>query len=101
MRAGIRHNNSAKQRNTCTGSEQEKTSGKKAEPAKDNELIDSKSVVVIEKIIKKYPDSKLLDQIKVRFKVNRIEELTMEKGAKCIKMLIDYDNQHTEKGATA
>ena len=28
MRAGIRHNNSAKQRNTCTGSEQEKTSDK-------------------------------------------------------------------------
>lgn len=78
-----------------------KTSGKKAEPAKDNELIDSKSVAVIKKIIGKYPDSKLLDQIKVRFKVNRIEDLTMEKGAKCIKMLIEYDNQHTEKGATA
>ena len=79
----------------------EKTSGKKVGSSKSNELIDSKSISGIEKIIKKYPDSKLLDQIKSRFKVDGIEHLTMEKGAKCLKMLIDYDIEHSKGGVTA
>lgn len=85
---------------TNTGGNRE-TSGKKVGSSKDNELIDSKSISGIEKIIKKYPDSKLLDQIKTRFKVDSIERLTMEKGAKCLKMLIDYDIEHSNGGATA
>ena len=60
-----------------------------------------KSCGCAEKIIKKYPDSKLLDQIKSRFKVDGIEHLTMEKGAKCLKMLIDYDIEHSKGGVTA
>lgn len=79
----------------------EKASGKKVDSSKNNELIDSKSISGIEKIIKKYPDSKLLDQIKSRFKVDSIEHLTMEKGAKCLKMLIDYDIEHSKGGVTA
>ena len=78
-----------------------KTSGKKAEPAKEAEMISSENIMSIKNIIDKYPDSKLMDQIKVRFKVEDIKYLTKEKGQKCLKMLIDYDNQHTEKGATA
>ena len=78
-----------------------KASGKKAEPAKETEMISSENIMSIKNIIDKYPESKLMDQIKVRFKVEDIKSLTKEKGLKCLKMLIDYDNQHTEKGATA
>lgn len=85
---------------TNTG-EKGKTSGKKAEPAKDTEMISSENIMSIKNIIDKYPESKLMDQIKVRFKVEDIKSLTKEKGLKCLNMLIDYDKQHTEKGATA
>ena len=78
-----------------------KASGKKADPAKETEMISSENIMSIKNIIDKYPESKLMDQIKVRFKVEDIKSLTKEKGLKCLKMLIDYDNQHTEKGATA
>ena len=78
-----------------------KASGKKADPAKETEMISSENIMSIKNIIDKYPESKLIDQIKVRFKVEDIKSLTKEKGLKCLKMLIDYDNQHTEKGATA
>lgn len=79
----------------------EKVSGKKVEPAKEGEMISSESVMSIKNIIDKYPEAKLADQIKTRFKVNDIKSLNKEKGQKCLKMLIDYDKQHTEKGATA
>lgn len=79
----------------------EKVSGKKVEPAKEGEMISSESVMSIKNIIDKYPEAKLADQIKARFKVNDIKSLSKEKGQKCLKMLIDYDKQHTEKGATA
>lgn len=81
---------------TNTG-EKEKTSGRKAEPAKETEMISSEATMSIKNIIDKYPETKLLDQIKTRFKVNDIKSLTKEKGHKCLKMLIDYDKQHTEK----
>lgn len=79
----------------------EKVPGKKAEPAKETEMISSETIMSIKNIIDKYPEAKLADQIKTRFKVNDIKSLTKEKGQKCLKMLIDYDKQHTEKGATA
>lgn len=79
----------------------DKTTGKKAEPAKETEMISSDNVMSIKNIIDKYPESKLMEQIKTRFKVDDIKSLTKEKGQKCLKMLIDYDKQHTEKGATA
>lgn len=67
------------------------------EPAKETEMISSEATISIKNIIDKYPEAKLLDQIKTRFKVNDIKSLTKEKGHKCLKMLIDYDKQHTEK----
>lgn len=79
----------------------DKTTGKKAEPAKETEMISSENVMSIKNIIDKYPESKLMEQIKTRFKVDDIKSLTKEKGHKCLKMLIDYDKQHTEKGVTA
>lgn len=79
----------------------EKVSGKKVEPAKEGEMISSETTMSIKNIIDKYPGAKLADQIKTRFKVSDIKSLTKEKGQKCLKMLIDYDKQHTEKGATA
>nr|DAG11344.1 MAG TPA: ERF superfamily protein [Caudoviricetes sp.] len=81
---------------TNTG-EKEKVSGRKAEPAKETEMISSEATMSIKNIIDKYPEAKLLEQIKARFKVNDIKSLTKEKGQKCLKMLIDYDKQHTEK----
>lgn len=85
---------------TNTG-DKEKTSGRKAELAKETEMISSETAMSIKNIIDKYPETKLLEQIKTRFKVSDIKSLTREKGQKCLKMLIDYDKQHTEKGATA
>lgn len=79
----------------------DKTTGKKAELAKDTEMISSENVMSIKNIIDKYPESKLMEQIKTRFKVDDIKSLTKGKGQKCLKMLIDYDKQHTEKGVTA
>lgn len=79
----------------------DKAAGKKEEPAKRTEMISSENVMSIKNIIDKYPESKLMEQIKTRFKVDDIKSLTKEKGQKCLKMLIDYDKQHTEKGATA
>lgn len=79
----------------------DKTAGKKAEPAKETEMISSDNVMSIKNIIDKYPGSKLMEQIKTRFKVDDIKSLTKEKGQKCLKMLIDYDKQHAEKGVTA
>lgn len=81
---------------TNTG-EKEKASGKKVESPKETEMISSENVMSIKNIIGKYPEAKLLEQIKTRFKVNDIKSLTKEKGQKCLKMLIDYDKQHTEK----
>ena len=72
-------------------------SDKKTEPSKEAEMISSEITMSIKDIIEKYPESKLLDQIKARFKVNDIKSLTKERGQKCLKMLIDYDKQHTEK----
>lgn len=75
----------------------DKTTGKKVEPAKETEMISSDNVMSIKNIIDKYPESKLMEQIKTRFKVDDIKSLTKEKGQKCLKMLIDYDKQHMEK----
>lgn len=75
----------------------DKTIGKKAEPAKEAEMISSDNVMSIKNIIDKYPESKLMEQIKTRFKVDDIKSLTKEKGLKCLKMLIEYDKQHAEK----
>lgn len=87
---------------TNTGDrDKEKVSGKKAEPAKETDVISSETIMSIKNIIDKYPGANLADQIKTRFKVNDIKSLTKEKGQKCLKMLIDYDKQHTEKGVTA
>lgn len=90
-----------KDSDTTNTGEKGKTSGEKQESEKETEMISSENIMSIKNIIDKYPESKLMDQIKVRFKVDDIKSLTKEKGQKCLKMLIDYDNHHTEKGATA
>lgn len=64
---------------TNTG-EKEKTSGRKAEPAKETEMISSETTMSIKNIIDKYPEVKLLEQIKARFKVNDISHLQKRKG---------------------
>lgn len=77
-----------------------KTSAKRTlpTPAKDPEkTISSERVMSIKNIIGKYPQSNLEEQIKTRFKVDDIKNLTEEKGLKCLKMLFEYDKQHTEK----
>lgn len=61
------------------------------------EMITSENVMSIQNIIDKYSSSNLYDQIKTRFKVDDIKSLTKEKGQKCLKMLIEYDKQHSGK----
>lgn len=75
----------------------DKVTGKKAELVKETEMISSDNIMSIKNIIDKYPESNLMEQIKTRFKVDGIKSLTKEKGQKCLKMLIDYDKQHTVK----
>lgn len=75
----------------------DKATGKKAELVKETEMISSENIMSIKNIINKYPESNLIEQIKTRFKVDGIKSLTKEKGQKCLKMLIDYDKQHTVK----
>ena len=75
-----------------------KKTGKKSEPEKESgEKISSELCMSIKNIIDKYPESTLMKQIQTRFKVNDIQDLTREKGIKCLSMLKDYDKQHSEK----
>ena len=74
-----------------------KTSAKKPESKEPVEMITSENVMSIQNIIDKYPNSNLFEQIKTRFKVDDVKGLTKEKGQKCLKMLIEYDKQHSGK----
>lgn len=74
-----------------------KTSAKKPESKEPVEMITSENVMSIQNIIDKYPNSNLFEQIKTRFKVDDAKGLTKEKGQKCLKMLIEYDKQHSGK----
>lgn len=74
-----------------------KATAKKPESKEPVEMITSENVMSIQNIIDKYPSSNLHDQIKTRFKVDDIKSLTKEKGQKCLKMLIEYDKQHSGK----
>lgn len=81
---------------TNTGSSG-KTASKKPESKEPVEMITSENVMSIQNIIDKYPSSNLFEQIKTRFKVDDVKGLTKEKGQKCLKMLIEYDKQHSGK----
>ena len=81
---------------TNTGSSG-KTAAKKPESKEPVEMITSENVMSIQNIIDKYPSSNLFEQIKTRFKVDEVKGLTKEKGQKCLKMLIEYDKQHSGK----
>lgn len=81
---------------TNTGSSG-KTAAKKPESKEPVEMITSENVMSIQNIIDKYPNSNLFEQIKTRFKVDDVKGLTKEKGQKCLKMLIEYDKQHSGK----
>ena len=81
---------------TNTGSSG-KTAAKKPESKESVEMITSENVMSIQNIIDKYPNSNLFEQIKTRFKVDDVKGLTKEKGQKCLKMLIEYDKQHSGK----
>lgn len=74
-----------------------KASAKKPESKEPVEMITSENVMSIQNIIDKYPNSNLFEQIKTRFKVDDAKGLTKEKGQKCLKMLIEYDKQHSGK----
>lgn len=82
-----------------TNTGEKSSSGKKATaPVKENvEMISSENVMSIKNIIDKYPNLNLIERIRIRFKVNDIQSLTKEKGTECLKMLIEYDKQHSGK----
>lgn len=87
-----------KDSDTTNTGEKGKTSGQKQETKKETgEKISSELCMSIKNIIDKYPESTLMKQIQTRFKINDIQDLSKEKGIKCLSMLKDYDKQHSEK----
>lgn len=69
--------------------------GKPTATAPQPKLIGTEDIQYINKVIEAYPASKLLDQIKTKFKVNAVIEMTEEQGKKCISMLNAFESaQH-------
>lgn len=81
-----------------TNTGERNSSSKKTTSGKENvEMISSENVMSIKNIIDKYPNLNLIERIRIRFKVNDIQSLTKEKGTECLKMLLEYDKQHSGK----
>lgn len=81
-----------------TNTGERNSSSKKKTSGKENvEMISSENVMSIKNIIDKYPNLNLIERIRIRFKVNDIQSLTKEKGTECLKMLLEYDKQHSGK----
>lgn len=82
-----------------TNTGEKNSSGKKTTTSgkEKTEMISSENVISIKNIIDKYPNLNLIERIRIRFKVNDIQSLTKEKGTECLKMLIEYDKQHSGK----
>ena len=66
-----------------------------AQPAEPVERIKPDEVKYIKDIIEKYPNKNLIDQVKKKYRVNAIGELTAEQGKKCIALLNEYDSQNS------
>lgn len=81
----------------CIDDNKDSDSTNAGSSGKTSEMITSENVMSIQNIIDKYPNSNLFEQIKTRFKVDDAKGLTKEKGQKCLKMLIEYDKQHSGK----
>lgn len=64
-------------------------------PTPQHKLIGTEDVQYINKVIAAYPANKLLDQIKAKFRVNAVIEMTEEQGKKCVSMLNAFESaQH-------
>lgn len=75
-------------------SNQSRQSAKPQQTAKPK-LIGTEDIQYINKVIEAYPANKLLDQIKTKFKVNAVIEMTEEQGKKCVSMLNAFESaQH-------
>ena len=58
-------------------------------------LIGTEDIQYINKVIEAYPANNLLEQIKTKFKVNAVIEMTEEQGKKCVSMLNAFESaQH-------
>lgn len=69
--------------------------GKPTATAPQPKLIGTEDIQYINKVIEAYPANKLLDQIKAKFKVNAVIEMTEEQGKKCVSMLNAFESaQH-------
>jgi hypothetical protein len=58
-------------------------------------MIGTEDIQYINKVIEAYPANKLLDQIKTKFRVNAVIDMTEEQGRKCVSMLNAFESaQH-------
>ena len=76
-----------------TGSSEEKQ--KAAGNPADRKILDE-----IITILNKYPQSKLMKQIRDRYSINRIDELSAQDAVQCLACLRSYDEKKTKDPAT-
>lgn len=69
-------------------------SGKAAESSKKQELSGDLQRYIHD-IVNKYQEHKLMEQIRKKFGVNNVSEMTKEQGEKCAAMLNAFDSAHT------
>ncbi len=72
--------------------------GKRSEKAEGN-LADRKIMDEIISILNKYPQSKLMKQIRDRYSINRIDELSAQDAVQCLACLRSYDAKKSKDPA--
>lgn len=62
-------------------------------PAPQRKLIGTEDIRYINKVIAAYPANNLLEQIKKKFNVGAVIDMTEEQGTKCVQMLNIFESQ--------
>lgn len=76
---------------TCSPEEKQKAAGNPA----DRKILDE-----IITILNRYPQSKLMKQIRERYSINRIDELSAQDAVQCLACLRSYDEKKSKNPAT-
>lgn len=76
---------------TCSPEEKQKAAGNPA----DRKILDE-----IITILNRYPQSKLMKQIRERYSINRIDELSAQDAVQCLACLRSYDEKKSKDPAT-
>jgi hypothetical protein len=62
-------------------------------PTPQRKLIGTEDIQYINKVIAAYPANNLLEQIKKKFNVGAVIDMTEEQGTKCVQMLNIFESQ--------